>query len=88
MSYKKRGVLSVFEKSYEEKRKKSNNSISRTTLYVKCLFDTKINLRLKKRKENFWEKFQKYFEKRLSSPAKKMVVIIFPYMEIVRLAFF
>ena len=34
MSYKKRGNLSVFEESYEKKRKKSNISISRTTLYT------------------------------------------------------
>ena len=44
MSCKKRGVLSVFEKSYEEKRKKKSNiSISKTTLYTQKI---KLNQKL------------------------------------------
>ena len=50
-----------------------------------CL-NTKINLRLKKNTKKF--QFQKYLEKFLSSPSKKMLVIQFPYMEIVWLVFF
>ena len=42
-----------------------------------CL-NTKINLRLKKRKK-FWRQFQKYFVVAI----KKMLVIQFRYMEIV-----
>ena len=61
----KRGILSVFEKRYEEKRKKSNISISRTTLYTqknklhakfffkKCLFEFEKQFAVeKKQKKN------------------------------------
>ena len=62
---KKRTVLSVFEKSYAEK-KKFNISISRTTLYTqknkfcrqnffskKCLFEDENQFAVEKKKEEF-----------------------------------
>ena len=67
-------------------KKKSNISISRTTLYTQkikfCMqivffsknvsLNTKINLRLEKKTQKiFWGQFQKYLQKFLSSPSKK-----------------
>ena len=75
----------------EKKEKKTNISISRTTLYTQktkfcmqfffsnnvCL-SRKINLRLKKKHKNFWGQIKKYFR-----AIKKTLVIRFPYLEIV-----
>ena len=82
MSYKKRGVLSVFDKSYEEKKK--NNPIlvypglryTHKKKFQKCFLSTKINLRLKKKDKqifegNFKNIFARQFENFLSSPSKK-----------------
>ena len=91
MPYKKRGVLSIFEKCYQEKWKKKpilvypglrythkKSNFACTICFPKnvCL-STKIILRLKKNTKNFWGQFQKYFA------IKKMLVIQFPYMKIV-----
>ena len=48
---------------------------------------TKFDLRLEKYKKKFWGKFSKLLEKKLCRH-QKMPVIQFPYMEIVRKAFF
>ena len=98
MSYKKRGVLSVFEKNYEEKGKKSNISISRTTLYTqkikfcmqnfffkKCLFEYVNQFAVEKKTQKI---FGGNFKKNFVVAIKKMLVIQFPYMEIVWLVFF
>ena len=74
---KERENLSVFEKSYKEKRKKVNISISRTCLNKACL-NTKINLRLKKHKKNFGGNFKntlKIFCRRHQKNASRTITI-------------
>ena len=99
---KKRGVLSVFEKSYEEKRKKNPILVYPGLRYTHkklnfackiffsknvCL-NTKINLRLEKKHEKFLGAISKILRKIFVVAIKKMLVIQFPYMEIVWLVFF
>ena len=80
----------------KRKRKKSNTSISRTTLYIQkikffmqkfffknvCL-NTKINLRLKKKHKKFLGAISKILKKMFVVAIKKMLVTQFPYTEIV-----
>ena len=77
MPYKKRGVLSSFEKCYQEKRKKKSHiSTSRTTSYTqkikfcmqnffskKVCLSTKIILRLKRTQKKFWDNFKNTLKK-------------------------
>ena len=52
-----------------------------------CL-NTKINLRMKKNHKKFLRAISKILKKIFVVAIKKMLVIQFPYMEIVRLVFF
>ena len=52
--------------------------------HKKRLFEYENQFRLKKKtQKNFWEQFQKYFEKFFFVAIKKMLFTHFPYMEIV-----
>ena len=58
--------------------------------FKKCLFENENQFPFRKnKKKHFWGQFQKYFVAAIFVVAiKKMLVIHFPYMEIVWLAFF
>ena len=93
MSYKRKRSFKFFDKSYEEKRKKNPilvypglrythknlNFAGKLFFFKECLLEYENQFAVKKYKtqKKFWERFKKYFA------IKKMLVIHFPYMEIV-----
>ena len=75
MPCKKRGVSSISEKCYQEKREKSNISLSRTTVYTqktkfckKSLFEYKNHFAVKKKTKNCSGAISKLIRKFLLSP--------------------
>ena len=62
---------------------KKLNFACKSFFFRKGLFEYENHFAVEKTQKKFWGHFQKYFEQFLNVAIKKMLVIQFPYMEIV-----